>query len=107
METTRLINNLDRVARIRSNVADSLGLMAEILSNSEEVAETHSGKFGLDGDIEDLKLASENLKSGGFRLLVLGDMKRGKSTLLNAMIGENLLPSDVNPWSRFKCVFPD
>jgi len=97
MESTRLINNLDRVASIRSNVADSLGKMAEILSNSEEVAETHSGKFGLDGDIDDLKLASENLKSGVFRLLVLGDMKRGKSTLLNALIGENLLPSDVNP----------
>ena len=32
-----------------------------------------------------------------FRLLVLGDMKRGKSTFLNALIGENLLPSDVNP----------
>ena len=97
MESTRLINNLDRVASIRSNVADSLVKMAEILSNSEEVAENNSGKFGLDADIEDLKLASKNLKSGVFRLLVLGDMKRGKSTLLNALIGENLLPSDVNP----------
>jgi GTPase SAR1 family protein len=29
--------------------------------------------------------------------MVLGDMKRGKSTFLNALIGENLLPSDVNP----------
>jgi GTPase SAR1 family protein len=32
-----------------------------------------------------------------FRLLVLGDLKRGKSTFLNALIGEQILPSDVNP----------
>jgi replication fork clamp-binding protein CrfC len=29
--------------------------------------------------------------------MVLGDMKRGKSTFLNALIGEKILPSDVNP----------
>ncbi|MGB3296266.1 MAG: dynamin family protein [Phormidesmis sp.] len=40
---------------------------------------------------------SKNLRIGIFRLLVLGDMKRSKSTFLNALIGENLLPSDVNP----------
>ena len=29
--------------------------------------------------------------------MIMGDLKRGKSTLLNALIGEMLLPSDVNP----------
>ena len=29
--------------------------------------------------------------------MVLGDMKQEKSTFLNALIGENILPSDVNP----------
>ena len=29
--------------------------------------------------------------------MVLGDMKRGQSTLLNALPGESLLPSDVKP----------
>lgn len=97
MENTRLINDLERVATIRSQVANALGKIAETLSGSESVAEERSGKLGLDSDIEDLDLASKNLKSGVFRLLILGDMKRGKSTLLNALIGENLLPSDVNP----------
>lgn len=97
MENTRLINDLERVATIRSQVANALGKIAEILSESESVAEERSGQLGLDSDIEDLDLASKNLKAGVFRLLILGDMKRGKSTLLNALIGENLLPSDVNP----------
>lgn len=58
---------------------------------------SNSGKLGLERDIEDLTLASQNLRQGVFRLLVLGDLKRGKSTFLNALIGEKLLPSDVNP----------
>ncbi|MEO1593496.1 MAG: dynamin family protein, partial [Cyanobacteria bacterium J06632_22] len=37
------------------------------------------------------------LRQGNFRIVVLGDMKRGKSTVLNALLGEPLLPSDVNP----------
>lgn len=54
-------------------------------------------KMNLEREIEDARRASQNLRQGSFRLLVLGDMKRGKSTFLNALIGENLLPSDVNP----------
>ncbi|MDY6940020.1 MAG: dynamin family protein [Cyanobacteriota bacterium] len=56
-----------------------------------------SGKFALETEIADCKMASQNLQNGVFRLLVLGDLKRGKSTLLNALLGEKLLPSDVNP----------
>ena len=93
----KLIDDLERVASSRADVAQCLGKMADILSESESVAEERSGKLGLEAHIEDLQLASKNLKSGVFRLLILGDMKRGKSTLLNALIGENLLPSDVNP----------
>src|ERR671932_1170358 len=64
LETSNFLNDLERVAAVRREIAD---------------------------------LASNNLRQGVFRLLVLGDMKRGKSTFLNALIGENLLPSDVNP----------
>ena len=53
--------------------------------------------MGFDRDLADLTKASTNLQQDVFRLMVLGDMKRGKSTFLNALIGENILPSDVNP----------
>ena len=43
--------------------------------------------------LNDLSAASE----GRFHLAVLGQFKRGKSTLLNALIGESILPVGVVP----------
>lgn len=91
------INDLDKVARARQEFSGYLGKIAEILTEAEQVGETASGKLGLDSTVNDLELVSRNLGEGTFRLLVLGDMKRGKSTFLNALIGENVLPTDVNP----------
>jgi len=96
IETASFLNDLDRIAQVRSEVANHLGRMAETLEKAELEADKHSGRLGLDTEREDLTKVGENLRSGVFRLLVLGDMKRGKSTFLNALIGENLLPSDVN-----------
>lgn len=39
----------------------------------------------------------ERLREERFHLAVLGQFKRGKSTFLNALLGENLLPSSVIP----------
>jgi GTPase SAR1 family protein len=47
--------------------------------------------------IQALTTASHQMEQGVFRLVVLGDMKRGKSTLINALLGETVLPSNVNP----------
>lgn len=40
---------------------------------------------------------ADRLSAGRFHLAVLGQFKRGKSTLLNALIGEDVLPSSVIP----------
>ena len=45
------------------------------------------------------------LESGKFNLAVLGQFKRGKSTLLNALLGNNVLPSDVVPVTVFACLY--
>ncbi|MBW4557820.1 MAG: dynamin family protein [Trichormus sp. ATA11-4-KO1] len=95
--TDRFINDLERVAQVRSEISVCLSSIADTIDQAELAGEFSSGKLSLERDIEDIKAASKNLKKGVFRLLVLGDMKRGKSTFLNALIGENLLPSDVNP----------
>jgi GTPase SAR1 family protein len=90
------IQDLEKVARTRQEFADYLAEMATTLDTSEQL-ENASGKLGLGPVIADLNTASQNLSSEVFRLLVLGDMKRGKSTFLNTLMGENLLPTDVNP----------
>ncbi|RMG61644.1 MAG: hypothetical protein D6715_13275 [Calditrichaeota bacterium] len=46
---------------------------------------------------ERLSSIRQNLESGQFRLVVLGQFKRGKSTFLNALLGEPVLPTDVIP----------
>lgn len=96
-ETSSFLNDLDRIVRTRQEIANHLNKIAETIIQSELEGGKTSGELGLETDTEDLKIASRNLKQGVFRLLVLGDLKRGKSTFLNALIGENLLPSDVNP----------
>ncbi|NJS11921.1 MAG: dynamin [Microcoleus sp. CSU_2_2] len=97
VETSSFFDDLERVAQVRREIADRLSNIAVAINKSELEGAAASGKLALETDSQDISLASENLRKGVFRLLVLGDMKRGKSTFLNALIGENLLPSDVNP----------
>lgn len=97
METQNFLNDLGKVAQVRADIANSMAVIAHELEEAEKVNAAKSGKLELDRDIDDIKKAGTNLREGVFRLLVLGDMKRGKSTFLNALIGENILPSDVNP----------
>lgn len=44
-----------------------------------------------------LQAAQAKLRSRTFRVAVLGHFKRGKSTLLNALLGDDLLPTGVLP----------
>ncbi|MDJ0594074.1 MAG: dynamin family protein [Pleurocapsa sp. MO_226.B13] len=97
IETQSFLNDLGKVARVRAEIANSMAVIVHSLEDAEQIGQNESGKLELERDIEDLKKAGTNLREGVFRLLVLGDMKRGKSTFLNALIGENILPSDVNP----------
>ncbi|MDY6896719.1 MAG: dynamin family protein [Cyanobacteriota bacterium] len=96
-ENNNFLDDLEKVVQVRSEVSQSLDKIVETIHEAEKDSEANSGKLSLERDIEDIKVASKNLREGVFRLLVLGDMKRGKSTFLNALIGERLLPSDVNP----------
>jgi replication fork clamp-binding protein CrfC len=97
IETVNFLNDLEKVARVKTEVADSLSVIANYLKIAEREGSQKSGRLELERDLEDIDKIGQSLKQGLFRLLVLGDMKRGKSTFLNALIGENLLPSDVNP----------
>lgn len=45
----------------------------------------------------ELQQLQQRLAAGRFHLAVLGQFKRGKSTLLNALLGDDLLPTDILP----------
>jgi len=48
--------------------------------------------LGLKFHIETLQRERDKLQSRVFRFLVIGDKNRGKSTILNVLLGEELLP---------------
>jgi len=60
-----------------------------------------------EADAAKLTKLKGRLAAGQFHLAVLGQFKRGKSTLLNALLGQNVLPTAVVPltaiptWIRF------
>ncbi len=54
--------------------------------------------LGYDGIISSkLNEIRSNLQEERFRLVILGQFKRGKSTFINALLGERVLPTDVIP----------
>ncbi|HEY4311624.1 MAG TPA: dynamin family protein [Pirellulales bacterium] len=65
----------DRLALITSDLSDVFGTL------------------GFPQRASDLTLWRERLLEERFKILVLGDMKRGKSTLVNALLGERVLPT--------------
>ena len=75
--STDFFSDLDRIAHVRNKMADELQTMVQVATEAEAISAEHSGQMGLAQTIEDMESASANLRQGVFRLLVLGDMKRG------------------------------
>ena len=53
--------------------------------------------LGTDRDREQLAAVADRLDAARLRVLVVGEAKRGKSTLVNALLGRDVLPSGVTP----------
>lgn len=69
--------------------------MYSLFGDSIECMESLGSKFAANRKkLEDL---GARLQEGRFHLAVLGQFKRGKSTFLNALLGDILLPSSVLP----------
>ena len=60
------------------------------------ITEVKNGKeTTYDKSLKDLKLQAEQIKQNKFLLMVVGEAKCGKSTFINAYLGEEILPMDV------------
>ena len=55
------------------------------------------GCVGQSGKAEALRELSSDIQNDFFTIVVLGEFKRGKSTFVNALLGEKILPTDVLP----------
>ena len=69
--------------------------LPEILACEADHVQSFGSEYASYAD--QLRELARRLDSGRFHLAVLGQFKRGKSTLINALLGESLLPSSVIP----------
>jgi GTP-binding protein EngB required for normal cell division len=67
------------------------------LINAVEKLEAISQVRGSLKIVENLKEIREKLSQNQFHLVVLGQFKRGKSTFINSLIGDRILPTSVVP----------
>ena len=58
-----------------------------------------SKKLNLDQSIESIDDVLQRIENKTFWVAVVGEFKRGKSTFINALLGEEILPSDIEPCS--------
>lgn len=82
-------NFAEEVSKIRNEFAQYLDDTAKLIKDS--------GLPGLERYIGQLSSQAGVLRQEVFRVLVMGDFNRGKSTLLNALIGKALLPTKIVP----------
>lgn len=82
---------------IRSWFAAQLEKTARILTESERQAQEGgaSGKLALFAFIDNLNREVDKLRNAKFRFLIIGDFNRGKSSILNVLFGQELLPMGV------------
>lgn len=76
----------------RDNVID---LYEGYLRKRADFDSAMNSKEGDGIDLNFLELRMNSLKNGKFTLAIAGEVKSGKSTFINALLGTELLPSDV------------
>lgn len=69
------------------------------LSNDFRYLRQISAKLGLDQLALLIDEHLEQIKNDSFSIAVVGEFKRGKSTFINALLGKEILPSDILPTS--------
>ncbi len=81
--------NYGSYSAYKETVSDLTESLRQLKSYSEEIGLVHTAKSI--GDTID-KISAEH-----FEVAIVGEFKRGKSTLINALLGQEVLPADVLP----------
>ncbi|MCL6630304.1 MAG: dynamin family protein, partial [Armatimonadetes bacterium] len=71
------------------------GQLAHLIERAEQVLDAAGASYT--SFREKLSILKKRLEEERFHLAVLGQFKRGKSTLLNALLGDEVLPTSVLP----------
>lgn len=75
-----------------ASLADADRKAALVAAGLDEMAALLSDPLGLPAQAHRLRNRAEKVRTDRFKVLVVGEFKRGKSTLLNAMLGGDVMP---------------
>ena len=78
---------------MKEKKADILGFLSEIANGIDQLGEI--GLTAINGQI--LLELKEKIKNDNFKVLVIGEFKNGKSTFINSLMGEKVLPAYSTP----------
>ena len=78
-ESSRLYDAMIRLAAVWDEVSGPTGSVKELSRGAQ------------------IRKQAERLKTDAFNLMIVGEFKRGKSTLINAMLGKPVLPAKIAP----------
>src|SRR5918994_6031263 len=78
-------NVTGQIERIRRQ---TVAVLDELIARADE--------FELADPLPTLGRYHEKLRENAYKVLVVGEAKRGKSTFVNALIGRDVLPTDVD-----------
>ncbi|MFE9993747.1 dynamin family protein [Streptomyces avermitilis] len=67
--------------------------LAEMCRRTEKAAE----QIGNNGAVQDVTALLERIENEAFHVMVVGDFNRGKSTFVNALLGDRVLPVKATP----------
>lgn len=69
----------------------------ELLKLLHNIVQSYSQIWEDEAITRQIENMREDIANDFFTIVVLGEFKRGKSTFINALLGEKLLPADVTP----------
>ena len=73
--------------------------VANTLVNDLGALKRYSAKLNLENSGQLIQDVIDRIEQQAFSIAIVGEFKRGKSTLINALLGQEILPSDILPCS--------
>ena len=81
-----------------NNFSSYRKLVIEVCADLSKL-EGYCGELGLASNLEMIREVKDRVSNQSFSIAIVGEFKRGKSTLINALMGQEILPTDILPCS--------
>ena len=81
-----------------SSLIDQKQVVITLITDLERLR-TITKRLKLDSSVELIDDVIDRVKQQAFSVAIVGEFKRGKSTLINALLGADILPADILPCS--------